>query len=93
MIKDSGNRRKFATGAVRDIQEGKGRFDLLPMCVLLRLAKHYEEGCHSTCEEYKAFRSKRDAENAEIFKKKQKEVAIAEHNAKVWLKHKKGALR
>ena len=30
-IKDSGERREFATGAVRDIQEGKGRCDLLPL--------------------------------------------------------------
>lgn len=33
MIKDSGNRRQFSTGAVRDIQEGKGRCDLLPLDV------------------------------------------------------------
>ena len=31
MIKDSGNRRDFGTGAVRDIAEGKGRCDLLPL--------------------------------------------------------------
>lgn len=31
MIKDSGNRTEFSTGAVRDIQEGKGRCDLLPL--------------------------------------------------------------
>lgn len=31
MIVDSGNRREFDTGAVRDIQEGKGRCDLLPL--------------------------------------------------------------
>ena len=30
-IKDSGNRREFASGAVRDISEGKGRCDLLPL--------------------------------------------------------------
>ena len=30
-IKDSGTRREFETGAVRDIQEGKGRCDLLPL--------------------------------------------------------------
>lgn len=30
-IKDSGNRRKFSTGAVRDIQTGKGRCDLMPL--------------------------------------------------------------
>ena len=33
-IKDSGNRREFSTGAVRDIQEGKGRCDLLPLDVI-----------------------------------------------------------
>jgi methylated-DNA-protein-cysteine methyltransferase-like protein len=31
VIKDSGTRREFETGAVRDIQEGKGRCDLLPL--------------------------------------------------------------
>lgn len=45
MIKDSGERTEFESGAVRDMHEGKGRFDLLPMCVLLRLARHYENGC------------------------------------------------
>lgn len=33
MILDSGERREFDTGAVRDIQEGKGRCDLLPLDV------------------------------------------------------------
>lgn len=30
-LKDSGNRTEFESGAVRDIQEGKGRCDLLPL--------------------------------------------------------------
>ena len=31
-IKDSGTRRRCVeTGAVRDLSEGKGRFDLMPM--------------------------------------------------------------
>lgn len=30
-IKDSGNRREFASGAVRDMADGKGRCDLLPL--------------------------------------------------------------
>ena len=30
-IKDSGQRREFETGAVRDMAEGKGRFDLMPL--------------------------------------------------------------
>lgn len=34
---DSGSRREFNTGAVRDIQEGKGRCDLLPLDVVAQL--------------------------------------------------------
>lgn len=37
VIKDSGARREFETGAVRDIQEGKGRCDLLPLDVVAHL--------------------------------------------------------
>ena len=44
-IQDSGNRREFETGAVRDMQEGKGRCDLLPAAAILRLARHFENGC------------------------------------------------
>ena len=36
-ISDSGNRREFGTGAVRDIQEGKGRMDLVPLDVVASL--------------------------------------------------------
>ena len=43
-IKDSGHRREFEGGAVRDMAEGKGRFDLMPPMALMRLAKHYEKG-------------------------------------------------
>ena len=39
MIKDSGERREFQSGAVRDIQEGKGRCDLLPLDVVLKWAE------------------------------------------------------
>jgi hypothetical protein len=34
MLKDSGERRNFESGAVRDISEGKGRCDLLPLGVI-----------------------------------------------------------
>jgi hypothetical protein len=34
MILDSGERRQFETGAVRDIQEGKGRCDLMPLDIV-----------------------------------------------------------
>lgn len=37
MIIDSGNRTEFSTGAVRDIQIGKGRCDLLPLDVISSL--------------------------------------------------------
>lgn len=36
-IKDSGERRSFDTGAVRDIQEGKGRPSLMPLEVVYML--------------------------------------------------------
>lgn len=44
VIKDSGKRRDFSTGAHRDIQKGKGRFDLLSPIAMRRLALHYESG-------------------------------------------------
>lgn len=43
-IKDSGNRREFETGAVRDMQEGKGRMDLLPWAAIIEISKHCEAG-------------------------------------------------
>ena len=39
-ILDSGARREFGTGAVRDIQEGKGRCDLLPLDTVGNLYAH-----------------------------------------------------
>lgn len=42
MIKDSGNRTEFDTGAVRDIQEGKGRCDLMPLGIIAKLSKSSE---------------------------------------------------
>lgn len=50
MIKDSGTRREFETGAVRDCAEGRGRCDLLPLDVVARFRgqiladiSHYQE--------------------------------------------------
>lgn len=43
-IKDSGNRRVFNTGAVRDMAEGKGRYDLIPWEAIHELALHCERG-------------------------------------------------
>ena len=42
MIKDSGKRREFETGAVRDMTEGNGRFDLMPLSEMADL--FYEDG-------------------------------------------------
>ena len=44
-ILDSGERREFESGAVRDVQEGKGRCDLLPLDICGALLNHY-------CEDY-----------------------------------------
>lgn len=45
MIKDSGNRTALGnTGFVRDVQEGKGRMDLLPWYAIMDLSKHCEAG-------------------------------------------------
>ena len=43
-ILDSGERTQFDTGAKRDMHEGKGRMDLLPMTAIIELSKHCEEG-------------------------------------------------
>lgn len=43
-IKDSGERTVFATGAVRDMHEGKGRMDLIPWEAIIEVSKHCEEG-------------------------------------------------
>ena len=43
-IKDSGNRRSFESGALRDTEQGKGRMDLLPWNGIMELSKHCENG-------------------------------------------------
>lgn len=43
-IKDSGNKREFKTGAVRNTGEGKGRMDLLMWNAIIELSKHCEQG-------------------------------------------------
>lgn len=44
MIKDSGERTEFSTGAVRDMKRGVGRMDLLPWYGIMEVSKHCEEG-------------------------------------------------
>jgi hypothetical protein len=43
-ILDSGTRREFETGAVRDMSEGKGRFDILPYYGIEAVARLMEQG-------------------------------------------------
>lgn len=44
MINDSGTRREFSSGAVRDMADGKGDMCSIPWESILRLSKQYEAG-------------------------------------------------
>ncbi len=44
VLKDSGTRTKFNSGAVRDAQGGKGRMELLPVRAIISLSKIFEAG-------------------------------------------------
>lgn len=44
VLKDSGTRQGFESGAVRDAQQKKGAFHLVPEVVIFLLARIYEEG-------------------------------------------------
>ena len=43
-LPDTGERKEFSTGAVRDASIGKGLFHCIPPCALRALAKRYEDG-------------------------------------------------
>lgn len=43
-VVDSGERRYFQSGSIRDRADGKGRPALIPVLAMFRLAKHYENG-------------------------------------------------
>ena len=47
IIKDSGDRTEFSTGAVRDMREGKGRCDLMPLEVVAKM--HSRQLLHRLC--------------------------------------------
>jgi hypothetical protein len=49
-LKDSGERQAFDTGAVRDTQTGKGRFDLMSPIALRRVAEVYRKGAEKYAE-------------------------------------------
>jgi len=43
-LKDSGKRENFPTGAIREPNDGRGRYDLISPIALRELAIHYERG-------------------------------------------------
>jgi hypothetical protein len=49
-LMDSGMREHLETGAMREPSIGKGRFDLLPPAMLMRVAQHYENGAKKYAE-------------------------------------------
>ena len=49
-LKDSGKRQEFNTGAVRDTQDDKGRYDLLPPHALRRVAQVFQRGAEKYAE-------------------------------------------
>lgn len=59
MILDSGNRTEFQTGAVRDMHEGKGRCDLLPLDVVCAVIGNCE--CVNVIKEIHAFQQSSNA--------------------------------
>jgi len=50
ILKDSGKREDFSSGAVRDVRKGKGRFDLVTPVGLRRVAVVYEKGAEKYAE-------------------------------------------
>lgn len=52
MIKDSGDRTRFKSGAVRDMHEGKGRCDLLPLDVVAEAFTGSDEAILKTISEF-----------------------------------------
>ena len=63
-IKDSGSRMEFGTGAVRDIQEGKGRCDLMPLEVVAQLlgGRGDDKSFDAVIDHVKLFQLKGDTE-------------------------------
>lgn len=49
-VVDSSNKTAFGSGSMRDSQDGKGRYDLIPTGAIHRLAQHYETGAKKYAE-------------------------------------------
>lgn len=63
MIQDSGNRTEFPSGAVRDIQDGKGRCDLMPLGVVSHILDCNPERCDSIIDDIRLFQETGDTEH------------------------------
>lgn len=61
MIKDSGERRSFESGGVRDIQDGKGRCDLLPLDCVAGLLNETSEMAHDVLNNISMYQETGDA--------------------------------
>ena len=62
-ILDSGNRREFESGAVRDIQEGKGRCDLMPLDVVAWVLGGHVDVCDTVIRDISLFQMNGDVNN------------------------------
>ena len=62
-IRDSGERTEFATGAVRDIQKGKGRCDLMPLDVVARVLTPIPDEFDSVTDDIHLFQTTGDIEH------------------------------
>lgn len=60
MIKDSGARVEFETGAVRDIREGKGRCDLMPLGVVANCFSGVDEEPYYVLHALDNFKNEKD---------------------------------
>lgn len=67
-IHDSGSRQEFSTGAVRDIQKGKGRCDLMPLDVVSSYYHHINEDCAESWIFYHLDKFKRGGEIKDLFR-------------------------
>lgn len=66
-IRDSGTRQEFSTGAVRDIQKGKGRCDLMPLDVVSAYYHHIHKDCVDSWIFYHLDNFQRDGEIKHLF--------------------------
>lgn len=62
-------------------------------CTCCKNCEKRHIGSHDTCEDYIAFRSERDVQLAEDYKRRTQESIIVNHQVRTVIKHKKGRLR